>query len=170
MFTLLETGQSTTLHLEQLSSYIPLKLVQEDKTTHSCCLTCKRKLLFMHVCCTHILRIISCYNLFLTVWPVQRLFSAEKAEKAFSPSILITSSNTWLGKPKIMKLKILTGADWYGHQLKPTVYQLILPKSPILKSLLEHQRRLFPVMNAACLHLQEWSSWNSGCQQFKTTN
>jgi len=30
-FILLETGQSTTLHVEQLSSYIPLKLVQEDK-------------------------------------------------------------------------------------------------------------------------------------------
>lgn len=30
-FTVLETGQSTTLHVEQLSSYIPLKLVQEDK-------------------------------------------------------------------------------------------------------------------------------------------
>lgn len=31
MFALLETGQSTTLHVEQLSSDIPLKLVQEDK-------------------------------------------------------------------------------------------------------------------------------------------
>lgn len=88
---LLETGQSTTMYLEQLSSYIPPKLVQEDETSYSCCLTCKRKLLFMHVCCMHILRIISCYNLFCQSDLFRGFF---QLKPTFSPSSLITSSNT----------------------------------------------------------------------------
>lgn len=135
MFALLETGQSTTLHVEQLSSYIPLKLVQEDKTSHSCCWICKRKAVFMHVCCMPMLRIISCY-IFFCQSDLSRGFFQLKP--TFSPSSLITSSHTWLGKSKILKLKIILGADWYDLQLKQTVYQLTLPKLPILKSLLEH--------------------------------
>lgn len=138
MFALLETGQSTTLHVEQLSCYVSLELVQEDKTSHSC-LICKRKLVFMHVCCMHILRVISCYNLFCQS-DLSRGFFQLKPK--FSLSSLITSK-TWLGKLKIIKLKIITGADWYDLQLNQTVYQLTWPKLPILKSLLQHHSVYF---------------------------
>lgn len=118
--------------------YIPLNLAQEDKTSHSCCWICKRKVVLMHVHCMHILRIISCYNLFLPVWPVQRLFSAEANILSLQPHHLLTQLT---GKPKIIiKFKILTGADWYDLQLKQTVYQLTLPRLPILIFLLEHHR------------------------------
>lgn len=53
----------------------------------------------------------------------------------------------------MIKFKILTGAEWYDLQLKQTVYQLTLPRLPILKFLLEQHS--VPVMNTACLHLHE---------------
>lgn len=167
MFTLLETGQSTTLHIEQLSSYIPLELVQEDKTSHSCCLICNRKLFFVHVCYMHILRIISCYNFFASLTCPEAYFSW--SQHLFPPASLPPQTPDWF-KPKIIKLKIITGANWYDLQLKQIVYQLTLPKSLILKSLLEHHSVYFLWWT---LHTYIYTSDPLkilGCQQFKTTN
>lgn len=77
---------------------------------------------------------------------LQSLFASLTCSEAFfswSQYFLLPASSPpqtpdWVSQ-KIIKFKILTGSDWYDLQLKEIVYQLTLPKSPILKSLLEHQ-------------------------------